>query len=589
MLARGENSLKRRIKVSIPLAVFICGIVILSFLVGDTDAYTTCQLSLPDTVTMIVDVHEYESCDQLPNFSGYLDATFSNVPSGYSVTNGVYNSFCADLDGYILDNPMFGNPTYQVQLLSSLDNPQFPGRPSINWNKINYILNHYPIPQNSWLDVQAAIWSLIYGSPPGTFPLGCNGIVNQTNVQNILTDANANGSSFIPEYNDLFAIIINPTSCTGASASYMGYCDTPQYPFQILFTTLTCVPSYTVTPSVTGSGTINPSTQQTVDYNQTKQFIVTPNTGYHIASVTGTCGGTLAGDTYTTNAVTADCTVIANFAINTYTVTPSVTGSGTINPSTQQTVDYNQTKQFIVTPNTGYHIASVTGTCGGTLAGDIYTTNAVTADCTVIANFAIEPLTITTSSPLPSGTLGIPYSQTLTATGGLTPYTWSYTGTLPNGLTLCTSDGNPAPACTGKSGGTITGTPTTAGTSNFTATVTDTYLSTATKNFSITIQSSNVRIWREPPPGDPFPIYHDAIQDAYDDLALSNDDSIQCQALVFNENVQCDLDVAVTLKGGYDSNFTSNPGYTTIHGIIVGQPTLTIINGTVTVENIIIQ
>jgi hypothetical protein len=515
MLARGENSLKRRIKVSIPLAVFICGIVILSFLVGDTDAYTTCQLSLPDTVTMIVDVHEYESCDQLPNFSGYLDATFSNVPSGYSVTNGVYNSFCADLDGYILDNPMFGNPTYQVQLLSSLDNPQFPGRPSINWNKINYILNHYPIPQNSWLDVQAAIWSLIYGSPPGTFPLGCNGIVNQTNVQNILTDANANGSSFIPEYNDLFAIIINPTSCTGASASYMGYCDTPQYPFQILFTTLTCVPSYTVTPSVTGSGTIN--------------------------------------------------------------------------PSTQQTVDYNQTKQFIVTPNTGYHIASVTGTCGGTLAGDIYTTNAVTADCTVIANFAIEPLTITTSSPLPSGTLGIPYSQTLTATGGLTPYTWSYTGTLPNGLTLCTSDGNPAPACTGKSGGTITGTPTTAGTSNFTATVTDTYLSTATKNFSITIQSSNVRIWREPPPGDPFPIYHDAIQDAYDDLALSNDDSIQCQALVFNENVQCDLDVAVTLKGGYDSNFTSNPGYTTIHGIIVGQPTLTIINGTVTVENIIIQ
>jgi hypothetical protein len=42
-------------------------------------------------------------------------------------------------------------------------------------------------------------------------------------------------------------------------------------------------------------------------------FTITPADGYHIRSVTGTCGGSLAGNTYTTNLITADCTVVASF------------------------------------------------------------------------------------------------------------------------------------------------------------------------------------------------------------------------------------------------------------------------------------
>jgi uncharacterized protein (TIGR03437 family) len=72
----------------------------------------------------------------------------------------------------------------------------------------------------------------------------------------------------------------------------------------------------------------------------------------------------------------------------------------------------------------------------------------------------IAPLTITTAS-LPSASLNAAYSQTLTAAGGVSPYTWSLnSGTLPAGLTLSTS-------------GVISGTPTTAGTSNFTIGVKD--------------------------------------------------------------------------------------------------------------------
>jgi len=84
------------------------------------------------------------------------------------------------------------------------------------------------------------------------------------------------------------------------------------------------------------------------------------------------------------------------------------------------------------------------------------------------------PLTITTSS-LASGTVGTGYSQTLAATGGTPPYTWSlYSGSLPAGLTLSSS-------------GSINGAPTASGTSNFTVRATDNVSATATKALSIVV------------------------------------------------------------------------------------------------------
>lgn len=87
----------------------------------------------------------------------------------------------------------------------------------------------------------------------------------------------------------------------------------------------------------------------------------------------------------------------------------------------------------------------------------------------------VSALTVTTASPLPSGELGIAYSQTLAATGGAPPYTWSASvGTLPNGLSL-------------SAGGLIGGTPNLAGTFTFTATVTDSASATASQAFTLTI------------------------------------------------------------------------------------------------------
>ena len=67
----------------------------------------------------------------------------------------------------------------------------------------------------------------------------------------------------------------------------------------------------------------------------------------------------------------------------------------------------------------------------------------------------------TAGSTVPDGVLNLPYSQALSVTGGVGPYTWSLvSGTLPAGLTL-------------NADGTITGTPTAFGPATFTAMVMD--------------------------------------------------------------------------------------------------------------------
>ncbi len=97
-----------------------------------------------------------------------------------------------------------------------------------------------------------------------------------------------------------------------------------------------------------------------------------------------------------------------------HTVTSSVgTPSGTIVPPSQ-TVAHGATATFTLTPAAGYEIDGVGGTCpAGTLAGNVYTTGAITADCEVVANFRPEAgpgpsvLAIPTLAPVGGALLGL--------------------------------------------------------------------------------------------------------------------------------------------------------------------------------------
>jgi hypothetical protein len=87
---------------------------------------------------------------------------------------------------------------------------------------------------------------------------------------------------------------------------------------------------------------------------------------------------------------------------------------------------------------------------------------AQTSTATLTFSIAPAPLGITTSS-MPNGQLGMPYSQIVSASGGTTPYTWTLanSSTLPAGLTLNASTGA------------VTGTPTVLGKSYPSFKVTD--------------------------------------------------------------------------------------------------------------------
>ena len=106
----------------------------------------------------------------------------------------------------------------------------------------------------------------------------------------------------------------------------------------------------------------------------------------------------------------------------------------------------------------------ISGTPTGPATGSVNVTvtdaNSVSASATLplTVTDSVDPLAITTTS-LPGGVVGSPYSANLGAEGGVQPYTWSATG-LPAGLQISAQ-------------GQISGTPTAASTSRVTFTVTD--------------------------------------------------------------------------------------------------------------------
>ncbi|HKI46861.1 MAG TPA: MopE-related protein [Balneolales bacterium] len=75
----------------------------------------------------------------------------------------------------------------------------------------------------------------------------------------------------------------------------------------------------------------------------------------------------------------------------------------------------------------------------------------------------------------------------------------------------------------------------------------------------------------------------DTVWDAYNAI-LGGTDTIEMQGVTLNESLMMDLDIYVTLKGGFDDAFTASTGWTTISN--PGGPAMTVRLGTVLTEYI---
>ncbi|WP_169055411.1 putative Ig domain-containing protein [Rhizobium sp. P44RR-XXIV] len=273
--------------------------------------------------------------------------------------------------------------------------------------------------------------------------------------------------------------------------------------------------AYTVTvgaPTITITPTTLPAATVAAAYSQT----ITASGGTGTYSYAITAGALPAGLTLSPAGVLAGTpTASGNFNI-TITATDSSTGSGpftgsrayTLAVSVQPpianavaaTVAANSSNNPITLNITGGAPASVaiasaaahgTATASGTsitytpTAGysgtDSFTytaTNASGTSAPASVSVTITAPTLSFSPPsgaLPAGIVTTAYSQTVTASGGTSPYSYSLTGTLPSGLAL------------NHATGAITGTPTTPGNYSFSITATDANSATTSAAYTIAI------------------------------------------------------------------------------------------------------
>jgi hypothetical protein len=172
-------------------------------------------------------------------------------------------------------------------------------------------------------------------------------------------------------------------------------------------------------------------------------------------------------------------------------VTPALLPAGTTGVAYSQTLTASGgTPPYTWSFNSGVLPAGLslafTGTIAGTPTGYGTATFGITvtdsaaptpasASGTFTLTIIPAPIVINTTSPLPSGLSGTPYSRTLSATGGVLPYSWAITaGSLPAGIILSPS-------------GLVSGSAQSTGAFSFTATLTDALGATGSQVFSLTI------------------------------------------------------------------------------------------------------
>jgi hypothetical protein len=181
--------------------------------------------------------------------------------------------------------------------------------------------------------------------------------------------------------------------------------------------------------AVGGGGTYN--------YNQNCTVTATPNTGYDFVNWTENGSQVSTSPTYNFT-VTSNRNLVANFVIETYTITVTANppAGGTVEGG--GTYNYNHTLCVMATANTGYNFVNWTenGNVVSTSPSYCFT---VTSNRNLFANFEVQTFTITTSSNPSNGgstsgggtyNYGQPCTVSATTNPGYTFVNWTENGNV---------------------------------------------------------------------------------------------------------------------------------------------------------------
>lgn len=265
--------------------------------------------------------------------------------------------------------------------------------------------------------------------------------------------------------------VIVDGSFAGTPASYTFTAVSGPHTLRAVF----AVNLYSITASAGSHGTISPSGVLTLPYGSSQSYVFTPDPGYHVDSVAVDGFRTDSTVSYTFNGLSANHAISAAFAINTYKITATATGGGSINPSGSVLVPYGSDKQFTFQATSGHYLSDLLVDNVHQDSTTSYTFVNVTSGHLITAQFTGCPAITVQPASLSAAPAGDPYSNTITAGGGSGPYTFAVTsGSLPTGLTLASS-------------GLLSGTPSTPGSYTFVVTATDTRGCTGNLSYTLSL------------------------------------------------------------------------------------------------------
>jgi hypothetical protein len=349
---------------------------------------------------------------------------------------------------------------------------------------------------------------------PATLPSGQVGVAyNQT-----LTASGGTGpytfsvqSGTLPAGLTLTAggVLSGTPTAAGSSTVTIQATDAASCPGVITYTLVisaAACPVITLSPATLPSGIVGVAYSQTITGSGgTAPYTFSVLSGTLPAGLSLSAAGVLSGTptTVASSTVTiqaldaAGCPGVITYAIvigaascPVLTLSPATLPSGIVGTAyTQAITASGGTAPYTFTVLTGTLPAGLSLSAAGVLSGTPTTVGSSTvtiqaldaAGCPGVITYVIVigaascPVLTLSPATLPSGIVGTAYSQTITATGGTAPYTFSVlTGTLPAGLSLSAA-------------GVLSGTPTTVGSSTVTIRALDAAGCPAVIAYTITI------------------------------------------------------------------------------------------------------